>query len=114
VHLNDPVDQNAAHSLSYLRLVIHVLELRLIVHFSCHKISHDISCELSHILWVFGIIIVTFIDSLLQMNFTPPLEVLIDALEFGIKPLALLPLIIFLPFVHFFFRFLLDLDILDT
>lgn len=114
MHLDYPVDQNASHSLSDLGLVIHVFVLRLIVHFSCHEMFHDVSGELSNILWVSCIFIITLVHCFLQMLFASPLEVFIDAVEVVVEPLALLPIIMFLPFVHFFFRFLLDLDILDT
>ena len=36
--------------------------------------SHDISGELSHKLWVRRIFIITFVDSFLQILFAPPLE----------------------------------------
>lgn len=73
------------------------------MHFSCHKMSHDISGKLSDILRISCIIHVTLIDSILHVVPAPPLEVFIDAAELLLEPLALLPFVLLFPFVHFLF-----------
>ena len=102
MHLDDPVDQDASHSLRDLGLVLHVLVLRLIVHFSSHEVLHNISGEFSNILRVLSIILITLVNSLMQMHLAPCLEFFIDTLQLLVEPF---PFILFFYFVQFFFAF---------
>lgn len=110
MHLDDPVNQDASHSLGDLRLVLHVLVLRLVHHFSRHEVLHNISCKLSDILRIGSIFSITFVYRILKMHFAPTLEILIDRLELFVKSLSLLPFVFFLDLVKILFAFLCILD----
>lgn len=80
MHLNDPINKNAPHSLRDLRLVVHVLVLRLIHHFSGHEVLHYVSGEFNNILRVRSILFVTLSNCLLKMHSAPSLKIIIDLL----------------------------------
>ena len=111
MHLNDPVDQDTSHSLGDLRLVVHVLVLRLVHHFGRHKVLHNISCKFSDVLRVWCILSVAFVHSILEMNSAPSLEVVIDRLKLFVESLCLLPFIFLLDKGKILFT---SLDILDS
>lgn len=95
VHFNDPVDQDASHSLCDLRLVFHVLVLRLVHHFSSHEVFHNISGEFSYVLWILCVILIAFIDGLMQMHLASALEFFIYALQFLVKLFSVILLFYF-------------------
>jgi len=64
MNFNDPINQNASHPVSNLRLVLHVQRLGLIVHFCPQIVVHDILREFGHILRILRILTITFLDGL--------------------------------------------------
>ena len=108
MHLNDPVDQDAPHSLCDLRLVFHILVLGLIHHFSCHKVLHYIRSKFGNILRIGSIFLITLIHSLFEIIIAPFLEIFVHTLKFFLEPF---PIIFFFDFVHFFFALF---DVFDS
>ena len=62
MNFNDPINQNASHPVSNLRLVLHVQRSWLIVHFRPQIVMHDILSELGHTLRIVRIMSIAFLD----------------------------------------------------
>lgn len=67
VNFDDPVDEDASHSLGDAVLVVHVLRLWLIICFRFDEMLHDILRKFTNILWISGMLIVTGLNSILKM-----------------------------------------------
>ena len=64
MNFNYPVNQNPSHSVSNLRLLLHVQGLRLIVGFCPQIMLHDFFCEFGHILRIMRICRITLFNAL--------------------------------------------------
>lgn len=64
---DDPVDEDASHSLGDAVLVVHVLGLWLIICFRFDEMLHYILRKFTNILWISSMLIVTGLNSILKM-----------------------------------------------
>jgi hypothetical protein len=60
------------------------------VHFSGHKMLHDIGGKLSNVLRIGRIVIITLVDCFSEVSVAPPLEVIVDPLQLLFEPLGLI------------------------
>ena len=67
MNFDDPVDEDASHSLGDAVLVVHVLRLWLIICFRFDEMLHDILRKFTNILWISGMLVVTGLNSILKM-----------------------------------------------
>lgn len=77
MNFNDPVDQDAAHSCRYVRLVLHVADLGLVERLGAEIMLHDVLGELCHALRVRGVLLIAGLDDILEMFLASLLEDLV-------------------------------------
>lgn len=86
--LDQPVDENTAHTVSDLGLVVHVLGLWLVDCFFRHVVLHNICAELRHILRVFVVVTVAVLNCFLKVLVHTALELLVCPLDSFLKLLS--------------------------
>lgn len=75
--LNDPVDEDAAHSFRDVGLVLHVTEFGLVARLSAEVMLHNVFGELGHTLWVRSILLVAWFNDILEIILASLFEYLI-------------------------------------
>ena len=85
VHLNNPVDKNASHTLCDVRLYLHVLVLWLVETFCSKIVCHDILAKLSDMLWVCCSFEIARQNGFIKVIINPHHKVAIDRLNLYFK-----------------------------
>jgi hypothetical protein len=81
VNFNDPVNQDAPHSLGYEWLMLHVPIPWLVEHFRGKVVLHDVSGKFCYFLWIRSLLLVAFLHASLQMCRDAFVELLVDRPE---------------------------------
>ena len=96
MHLDDPVNQNASHSLCNIWLILHIFEFWLVLTFCSHEVLENVTGEFGNVLGVLSLMNIAVFDTLYKMALNSLQKVLVDRPHFVIE----IMLLIFLEFFY--------------